>query len=87
MVSFTVSRWQMATIMYVAFVAVLLLAKPAIMFDADGRPKQWGPQMSEDTSPFAIAFVLPFMAIALYYLATMIDFWGGAGAALKAAQA
>lgn len=79
MVSFVITRWQMAALLYIIFVGVVLLTKPAIMFDAEGEAKQWGAEMSEDTSPFAIAFVFPFMAIAIYYLATMIDFWSGEG--------
>lgn len=78
MVSFVVTRWQIAIVIYVIFVATLLWLRPALMFDANGEAKAWGPHITETTTPFAAAFVFPFAAILCYYISTLIDVWASA---------
>lgn len=74
MISFALSRWQLAVIFYVAFVVAILTTQPAMLFDENGAPKKWGAQISDDTSPFAVSFLFPFVGILFYYVATVIDF-------------
>jgi hypothetical protein len=74
MVSLTISRLHIALVFYAVFIGLLLATRPSLMFSADGAAKQWGPSMSETTSPFAISFLFPFSAILFYYLAAVMDF-------------
>lgn len=74
MVSITVSRLQIALVFYAVFIGLLLLTRPSLLFAADGAAKQWGPRISENTSPFAISFLFPFAALFFYYVATILDF-------------
>lgn len=60
-------RWLTALLVYVLIVAVIVLTKPALMFDAAGNPKIWGARNDETTSVFAPAFALPFLALLVYY--------------------
>ena len=78
MVSFVVTRWQIAIVIYVVFVVTMLVFRPALMFNAEGEAKSWGPHITETTTPFAAAFVFPFVAILSYYLASLIDVWASA---------
>lgn len=71
------SRWLIAIAFYLAFTAVLLVWRPALMFRQDGAAKSWGAEMSENVSPFAPAFVLPFLAILSYYFAAVIQLASG----------
>jgi hypothetical protein len=74
MISFILNRWQLALVFYVVFVLTILATKPAMLFEQNGAPKRWGPKITDDTSPFAIAFLFPFVGILFYYIATVLDF-------------
>lgn len=84
MVSLTISRLQIAVAFYAVFVGLLLATRPSLLFGPDGAAKQWGPSMTETTSPFAISFLFPFAAIFFYYVATVLDFSLSAAPAARA---
>ena len=69
----TVNRWQIAVFLYLTCIAILLIAKPAMMFTADGQPKQWGVNTNEVTSIFSPMFVFPVLAIVCYYIGVWIE--------------
>ena len=63
----------MALVLYIIFVMIILLVRPAFMFTHDGRLKKWGMENNEDTNMFAFGFVAIIMAIVVYIMATWID--------------
>ena len=69
----TVNRWQIALLMYFAVIAILMISKPAMMFTADGQPKQWGVETSETTSVFSPMIVFPLLGILCYYLGVWFE--------------
>jgi hypothetical protein len=73
MVSFTMTRWQIAIAFYALFAVILLVWRPALMFDAAGSPKTWGPALTEETSPFSIMIVFPILGILCFYVACLLD--------------
>jgi hypothetical protein len=73
MISLVVRRWQLAFALYIITVLILVLTKPSVMFRPDGTPKAFGSMITEDTSIFAPAFVIPLLAFVSYFVATMIE--------------
>lgn len=68
-----VSRAAIALTLYLVFVTTVIAARPALMFDRDGRPKRWGARVSDTTSVFAPAFVFPLAALLAYVLASLLQ--------------
>jgi hypothetical protein len=52
---------------------IILLTKPSVMFKQDGSPKAFGAVITEDTSIFAPAFIIPLLAFLSYFVATLIE--------------
>lgn len=71
------SRLLLAVIIYAVLMTVLLVTRPAIMFDMNSRPKHWGAQISERVSIFAPAFAFPLLGLFSYYLAAVVELAGG----------
>lgn len=61
-------RLLLAITLYVIIVGTLVLTKPAIMFDAEGRPKPFGTGFHEGYSVFAPSVVFPLLAIVCYII-------------------
>jgi len=53
---------------YTIVIAVILITRPALMFDAEGRPKPFGVGFSEGYSVFAPSVAIPFLAVFIYIL-------------------
>lgn len=73
MISLELTRLHVALVLYIIFVMIILLVRPAFMFTYDGRLKKWGMENNEDTNMFAFGFVAILMAIVVYIMATWID--------------
>lgn len=73
MVSFTLQRWHISLLLYIAVVLTIMAFKPPIMFQNSGAPKQFGSRIDETTSVFAPAFVFPLLALLCYFTATVIE--------------
>lgn len=67
-------RLLIAIVLYILIVAIILLTKPPIMFNANGDIKKWGIERDEDTSIFSPMIVFPLIAIICYYVAACIEF-------------
>lgn len=65
------THFSIALVIYLALLAAFAFSRPALMFSADGKPKRWGAQLSEHESPFAPAFVMPFLAVVVYLLVSL----------------
>ena len=59
-------RWAIALIMYVIIITIIVLVKPALMFDADGTIKHAGTGLVYGSSPFAPAISFPLIAFVCY---------------------
>ena len=66
-------RIGFAVLLYGAVLAVLMAARPSLMFDANGQPKRWGTGTNETTSLFAPALFFPLMAVLCYFAAIAVD--------------
>lgn len=61
-----VPRMFVALLIYIIVVIGIVLARPALMFDSEGRPKQFGVGFSEGYSVFAPSFMFPLLAMIIY---------------------
>lgn len=61
-----VPRFFIAMTLYVAVVALLVFNKPALMFNSDGTPKEFGLGLDSGLSVFAPSFMFPLMALLIY---------------------
>lgn len=68
-----VNRWQIALFLYLAILAILLIAKPAMMFTPEGRPKTWGVDTNEETSVFSPMIMFPLLGILCYYVGVWLE--------------
>lgn len=73
MISLELSRLHIALLLYILFIIVILAVKPAFMFTHDGRLKKWGMENDENTNMFAFGFLVPFVGVLMYLLATWLD--------------
>lgn len=69
----TLNRIHVAIMLYIVLIALLIIIKPAMMFMANGDPKQWGTENTETTSVFAPAVMFPGLALVCYYIAVWFD--------------
>jgi len=74
MISLNLTRLHVALLLYITFIIILLLIRPAIMFTHDGRLKRWGMDNDENTNMFAFGFIVPLAGIIMYIIATWLDF-------------
>lgn len=68
-----INRWQLAILLYVMFISILLLIKPALMFTADGNIKQWSTENTESSSIFSPMIVFPILGFLSYYLGIWME--------------
>lgn len=73
MISLELTRLHVALILYILFIILLLLLRPALMFTPEGQLKKWGMENDADTNMFAFGFVVPLAGIILYIVATWLD--------------
>lgn len=66
-----ITHLSVAIPVYVALLAIFALWRPPLMFDVAGKPKRWGASISETESPFAPAFILPFLALLVYVFVSL----------------
>lgn len=69
-----ITKWIVATVLYVQIVLILLIVRPALMFDSNGNPKPFGVGMKEGKSVFAPAIVFPVLAFLCYVIASFVNF-------------
>ncbi len=58
---------------YLVVLVALIYFKPALMFDAAGNPKSFSAQTTPTTSPFAPVFILPLLAILIYFIVSVLS--------------
>lgn len=73
MIAIRVGRWQMTVVLYAVIIGAIVYLKPALMFDAEGNPKNFATQNSSTTTPFAPIFVFPLLAFVLYFVVATIE--------------
>lgn len=73
MISLELTRLHVALVLYVIFITIILLVKPAFMFKNDGTLKKWGMDNNQDTNMFAFGFIVPLMGVLVYIFATWLD--------------
>jgi hypothetical protein len=72
-INVVVARWHIALFIYAAMIATLLIARPSVMFTADGQPKRWSAELSDTTTPFSVMIVFPVLAFLSFYIACLVD--------------
>lgn len=65
-------RVHLTVLVYLGILVGLMYFKPALMFDAEGNPKSFGAKNTPTTSPFAPVFIMPLLAIILYFVFSVI---------------
>lgn len=73
MISIRLGRWQMTILLYAIVVGLLVYLKPALMFDAEGNPKQFATENTPTTTPFAPIIMFPLLAFILYFIVATVD--------------
>lgn len=68
-----ITRWVVAIVLYIQIILILLVVKPALLFDSNGNPKDFGTGLKEGKSIFAPAFVFPLIALLCYIISTWIN--------------
>jgi hypothetical protein len=69
-----IPNWLFALMLYISIIYLLITLKPPIMFDANGKPKEFGIGTQEGKSVLAPVFVFPVLAILCYFISSMIEF-------------
>lgn len=65
------NRLVYSVVFYLLTMSVVLLAKPAMLFDAQGEIKEYG--VGHDKTVFSLGVVSIVLAILCYYLFSMVD--------------
>lgn len=73
MISLELTRLHVALVLYVLFILIILLVKPAFMFKSDGTLKKWGIENDANTNMFAFGFIVPLAGVIMYIFATWLD--------------
>jgi len=68
-----IPRWFVAVFVYGIIVAILVAAKPALMFDPDGNIKSCGTGIMYGATPFSPAIVFPILAILCYIMSCIFS--------------
>lgn len=63
----------MTILLYAIIVGIIVHFKPALMFDAEGNPKDFATENTATTTPFAPIIMFPLMAFILYFVIATID--------------
>jgi hypothetical protein len=66
-----ISKWFVAIVLYLFILLGLMAFRPALMFDAEGNPKQAGLGLNEGHSFFAPGIAFPLIAVVCYICATL----------------
>ena len=69
-----ISRWIVALVLYSLLVLVLLVARPSLMFDAQGKPKPVGFGLKDGKSMFAPVISFPIIAVVSYIMGSVVTF-------------
>lgn len=67
-------RLIVALLLYIFAVMTIFAVKPSLMFDANGKPKDFGVGLTEGRSVFALGIMLPILAVLSYIVACTIQF-------------
>jgi len=73
MIALELTRLHVALVLYVIFITIIILLKPAFMFRHDGTLKKWGMENDENTNMFAFGFIVPLAGVLMYVFATWLD--------------
>lgn len=65
------SRIVYAVLFYVLLIMLIILAKPSMMFEADGSIKQFG--VGEDKTMFSVGVFSVILAVVSYYIFCLVD--------------
>lgn len=68
-----IKRLIVSILIYAFIVLIIFATKPAIIFDANGRPKDFGVGLTEGRSVFGLAILLPVFAVVSYIIACTIQ--------------
>jgi hypothetical protein len=66
-----IPRWIIALFLYILIITVLILFKPAIMFDAEGNMKPPGTGILYGASPFSPTISFPIIAMICYIISCL----------------
>lgn len=69
----TIARWHVALALYLIVVGAIVLIRPALMFDAEGKVKPWGLDTEAGESVFAVQVVFPILAVLIYYIVVLSE--------------
>lgn len=69
-----IPRWLLAITLYVLIIYLIISLQPSLMFDAYGKPKDFGIGTTDGKSVLAPAFVFPILALISYFIASMVQF-------------
>jgi hypothetical protein len=67
-----IPRWIVALVMYLLVIFLLFALKPALLFDKNGRPKDFGVGLNIGKSLFAPSFFFPVLAVICFFLSTIL---------------
>jgi len=65
-------RWIVALVLYLLVILLLFAIKPAIMFNSNGSPKDFGVGLKTGKSIMAPAVFFPILAIVCFFISTLI---------------
>ena len=68
-----IKRLLVAVFIYAFAVLAIFAFRPSLMFDAKGRPKDFGVGLTEGRSVFALGFLLPVIGFVSYIIACTIQ--------------
>lgn len=66
-----ISKWFVAISLYLFIIMTLLAFRPALMFDAEGKPKPAGLGLKDGYSFVAPSIVFPVIAVICYIFAAV----------------
>ena len=70
----TIPSWLFALMLYLLIIYLIITLQPSIMFDAYGKPKEFGIGTEQGKSVLAPIFVFPVLAIICYFIASTLQF-------------
>ena len=66
-----IPQWFVASLLYLIIVAIIFLAKPALLFNTDGSLKKFSTGFVDGNSVFAISIAFPLIAFICYIFASL----------------
>ena len=73
MLTITLARWFIALVLYVSIIGILVYLRPAMLFDAEGRVKQWGVCTDGGYSIFSPQILFPMIAVVVYVVVILVE--------------